>query len=60
MSLPDSDDQPAAPAGNDQRQRKQREQHEQGEGGARRVRSRLVRELVWRRVDVPGIEYFRL
>jgi len=26
----------------------------------RRTRSRLVRELLWRRVDVPGIEYFRL
>jgi hypothetical protein len=63
MSLPDSDDEPAAPAGNDQRQleqHEQHEQHEQGEGGARRARSRLVRELVWRRVDVPGIEYFRL
>jgi len=31
-------------------------------GAARgeRVRSRLVRGLLWRRVDVPGIEYFRL
>jgi uncharacterized protein len=27
---------------------------------ARGARSRLVRELVWRRVDAPGIEYFRL
>ncbi|HEV3459606.1 MAG TPA: putative glycolipid-binding domain-containing protein [Thermoanaerobaculia bacterium] len=60
MSLPDHDNEPAAAAGKDRRQQRQREQHEQGEGGARRARSRLVRELVWRRVDVPGIEYFRL
>ena len=31
-----------------------------GETAGRRVPSRLVRELLWRRVDVPGIEYFRL
>jgi hypothetical protein len=33
---------------------------ESGTPGARGARSRLVRELVWRRVDVAGIEYFRL
>jgi uncharacterized protein len=28
--------------------------------GGRRAGSRLIRALLWRRVDVPGIEYFRL
>jgi uncharacterized protein len=29
-------------------------------GGAQRPGSRLIRELLWRRIDVAGIEYFRL
>jgi hypothetical protein len=31
-----------------------------GAGGGRRPGSRLVRALLWRRIDVAGIEYFRL
>lgn len=31
-----------------------------GAGARGAARARLVRELVWRRVDTPGIEYFRL
>jgi hypothetical protein len=30
------------------------------QAGTRGTRSRLVRELLWRRVDIAGIEYFRL
>jgi hypothetical protein len=31
-----------------------------GPAAARGARSRLLREVIWRRVDVAGIEYFRL
>ncbi|MBV8203135.1 MAG: putative glycolipid-binding domain-containing protein [Acidobacteria bacterium] len=46
MSSLARDDETAAPAGDTP--------------GARGSRSRLVRELIWRRLDVAGIEYFRL
>jgi len=31
-----------------------------GEAGGRRARSKLVRALLWRRLDIAGLEYFRL